>query len=32
MLETVDITNLSQLQDLKIAQFFDSDGDGKANL
>ncbi|NEQ38998.1 MAG: glycine betaine/L-proline ABC transporter substrate-binding protein ProX [Okeania sp. SIO3I5] len=26
------ITNLSQLQDPKIAQIFDSDGDGKANL
>ncbi len=30
--EEYNITNLSQLQDPKIAQLFDSDGDGKANL
>ncbi len=30
--EEYNITNLSQLQDSKIAQLFDSDGDGKANL
>ncbi|MEB3343174.1 glycine betaine/L-proline ABC transporter substrate-binding protein ProX [Okeania sp.] len=30
--EEYNITNLSQLQDPKIAQLFDSDNDGKANL
>jgi len=30
--EKYNITNLSQLQDPKIAKLFDSDGDGKANL